>query len=209
MVGELRIYVEGGGDGKDSKAEMRRGFVEFLRGARDLARDQRIKWHIIACGSRNNTFDDFVTAIRTHTGAFNVLLVDSEGPVREGDGPWAHLFGTENGWRDRNPKIGNEHCHLMVQMMEAWVVSDLDALRKFYGPEFNENPIPRDVNIERVDKGRLDSALKEATRNTSKGEYRKIRHGAKLLTKIDPEKVRHRAPHCDRLFVTLTAKLSG
>lgn len=209
MVTEVHIYLEGGGDYKDTKRAMRIGFGEFLEELKDLARERSINWHITACGSRNNTFNDFLTALGTHPDAFNVLLVDSEGLVRKGDDKWEHLFRTENGWRDRNPGIGDEHCHLMVQMMEAWLLSDPDALREFYGPEFNENPIPRDGNIEHVDKERLDSALKEATRKTSKGEYHKIRHGAKLLAKIDPDKVRHRALHCDRLFLTLTAKLSG
>ena len=79
MVNEVRIYAEGGGAGKDTKAAIRRGFGEFLRQLRTLARERRIRWNIIACGPRNAAFDAFKTALRTHTTAFNVLLVDAEG----------------------------------------------------------------------------------------------------------------------------------
>ena len=34
MVNEIRIYAEGGGDGKDTKATIRCGFGEFLSGIR-------------------------------------------------------------------------------------------------------------------------------------------------------------------------------
>lgn len=95
MVSEIRIYVEGGGDGHDSKASLRRGFSAFLNEPKLLARERRIRWQIIACGPRNDTFDNFITALETHAGAFNILLVDSEDPVRSD--PWTHLQ-ERDGW---------------------------------------------------------------------------------------------------------------
>lgn len=47
----------------------------------------------------------------------------------------------------------------MVQAMEAWFIADADKLKEFYGRDFNENAIPKDRDIERIEKSRLDSAL--------------------------------------------------
>ncbi len=102
MVSEVRIYVEGGGDGAYGKAQIRGGFGQFLRDPAAQARNKRIRWSVIACGSRNDTFDDFKEALRTHPDAFNVLLVDSEGSVAVGLPPWQHLLRRPGiGGRDR------------------------------------------------------------------------------------------------------------
>jgi len=195
---EIRIYVEGGGDSTDSKAQIRRGFGNFLEELRSQARERGIRWSIIACGSRQNAYEDFNSAQRTHPEAFNVLLVDSEGPVTSP--PWQHLATRDNWETDGRLDV---QCQLMVQVMEAWFIADIDNLRKFYGNEFNVNSLPKRREVEQIDKEILFSSLLAATRHTQKGEYQKIRHGAKLLGLINPVVVREVAPHCNRLFQTL------
>lgn len=91
MAKEIRIYIEGGGDYKDNKRTLRQGFSECLKDLVNLAREHKVKWNIIICGSRNSAFDDFKTALRQHTDAFNVLLVDSEAPVAITNTPSQHL----------------------------------------------------------------------------------------------------------------------
>jgi len=199
MANEIRIYIEGGGDSKDGKAEIRKGFSDFLSSLRESARARRIRWNVVACGSRNSAFEDFKTALNTHSEAFNVLLVDAEGAVNHT--PWTHLLNRDK-WT--NPGITDEHCHLMVQAMEAWIIADMDALESFYGQGFNPNPIPRHHDVEKVPKNNLESSLKTATQNTQKGKYHKIRHGPKLLSLLDVATVREKAQHCNRLFETLT-----
>lgn len=204
MVNEIRIYVEGGGNDAQTKTLLREGFNNFLRDLVAIARTKRIRWQIIASGPRNQALDDFLTALETHSDAFNVLLVNSEEHVSKS--PWQHL-------EERDPwKIGSiddEHCHLMVQMMEAWLVADPSALSRFYGRGFNENAVPKNPNVEQIDKKTLLTALKDATRNTSKGEYHKTRHGFRILEQLEVAKVRHAAPHCDRLFKTLAEKMNS
>ena len=204
MVNEIRVYVEGGGDGKETKARLRQGFSGFLRDLVDAVRSRRIKWQIVACGSRQQTFSNFMTALETHVDAFNVLLVDAEGPVN--GAPWKHLQ-ERDGWNSSS--IDDEHCHLMVQKMEAWFIADLDALRQFYGQGFRDGAIPKNPNVEQIDGNALVSTLKEATRNTSKGEYHKTWHAPKLLEQLDASKVRRAAAHCDRLFTTLLKKMGA
>lgn len=137
-------------------------------------------------------------------GAFNVLLVDSEGAVSHA--PWTHLRNCDN-WE--SPSVTDEHCHLMVQAMEAWIIADMHTLRDFYGQGFNSNPIPQRPDVENVPKSDLESSLKTATRNTQKGEYHKIRHAPKVLSLLDVTTVRNRAPYCDRLFKTITDYLTA
>lgn len=54
--------------------------------------------------------------------------------------------------------------------------------------------------VEQIPKHDLEPALKNASRNTKKGQYHKIYHAAKLLEMLDTANVRQAAPHCERLF---------
>jgi len=204
MVKEIRIYLEGGGDDRDTKRQIRQGFSSFLKDLVQMARSKRIKWDIIACGSRNNAFRDFKNALSNYPDAFIILLVDSEAPVNLP--PWEHLKSRDN-WE--SPGVDDTHCHLMVQTMEAWLIADIDTLKKFYGQGFRENLIPRNTNVEKIDKDLLESSLKAATRDTSKGEYQKIQHASKLLEQLDVATVRNADPNCNRLFTTLTQIMEG
>lgn len=203
MVEEIRVYAEGGGDGKDTKALVRQGFHCFLNDLVLRARTLRIKWQIIACGPRAAAYSSFMTALRTHPGAFNVLLVDSEGPVS--NSPKRHLEARD-GWNLLT--VDDEHCHLMVHMMEAWFLTDVETLKNFYGQGFNANSLPGNPAVEQIAKADLESALKAATKHTTKGEYHKIKHGPKLLKDLSVLKVRAAAPHCDRIFSVLEGKMT-
>ena len=206
MVTEIRIYIEGGGDGKDTKALIRQGFSQFLKLLVEIAKNQKIKWNITICGSRNNAFRDFRNALKSHPTAFNVLLVDAEARVTA-QSPWGHLKLRDN-W-DAPPGVDDSYCHLMVQTMDAWFIADIETLTKYYGQGFRENVIPKNSNVESIDKDELFRILQNATCNTSKGEYHKINHASKLLTLLDVAKVRQASPYCDRLFTTLTTKMGA
>lgn len=202
MVTEIRLYIEGGGDSRDGKAFLRQGFGEFFRDLNSMARNRKIKWQIVTCGSRHTTLDAFRTSMQQRPDAFNVAVVDAEGPVKAT--PWSHLQ-QRGEWQGDCPPEG--HCHLMAQTMEAWFVADRKALSAFYGLGFSVNSIPANPNVEQIDKNQLEASLRAATRNTQKGEYHKIRHAHKLLGMVDAAVVRGAAPHCERLFATLQNKM--
>jgi hypothetical protein len=201
VVIEIRIYIEGGGERTEGKAKLRNSFQVFLRDLREKARDRRIRWNITVCGSRGSTHDDFNTACQTHPGAFNVLLVDSEGPVDSS--PRQHLRD-RNGWQVDESEV---QYHLMVQAMEAWLIADREAVKQYYGQGFQESALSDTQDVEQIDKSILESSLDKAANKTNKKEYHKIRDGAKLLGLIDPNKVQDKAPHCSRLLQTLTNKI--
>jgi len=201
MVKEVRIYIEGGGDGKNTKQLLRQGFSSFFKELVQVAQSKKIKWQIILCGSRNHAFRDFKNALADHPNAFVILLVDSEAPVVK-QSPWEHLKSRDN-WD--SPGVDDTHCYLMVQAMEAWLIADIDSLKRFYGQGFKENAIPKNRNVEKIEKHLLEPSLKAATRDTkSKGEYQKIQHASKLLEMLDVGKVRKASSECDRIFTTLT-----
>ena len=76
MTREIRLYVEGGGNQKDTKGRLRTAFGTFFKEIKDRARSDRTPWTITVCGGRSATFDNFRLAMRSHPDAFNVLLVD-------------------------------------------------------------------------------------------------------------------------------------
>ena len=203
MVNEVRIYIEGGGEGKNTKALVRQGFSSFFKELVQVAQSKKIKWNITLCGSRNNAFRDFKNALEDRPNAFIILLVDSEAPVKLKQRPWEHLKSRDN-W-DSPAGVDETHCYLMVQAMEAWFMADIDTLKIFYGQGFKENAIPKNTNVEMIEKDLLERSLKAARRDTkSKGEYKKIQHASKLLEMLDVDKVRQASSECDRIFTTLT-----
>ncbi len=201
---EIRIYIEGGGNDRLSWRKIRAGFGEFLDPLRQLARSRRIEWSVIPCGSRNETFKEFRIALRRHPEAFNVLLVDSEDRVVLPR--WDHLRQQD---RWDVPALHEDQCHFMVRAIESWLVADPDALADFYGQGFLRNALPRQEDVEAIEKNDLMAKLDRAVRETSKRTYRKIDHCAELLKRVDRQRVRSRARHCDLLFTTLEARIQG
>jgi hypothetical protein len=204
-IAEIRIYVEGGGDGGHTKRRLRVAFGEFFRELRELARARKVHWEIIPCGSRGSAFEDYQVALRSHPHAVNLLLVDSETAVSAGS-PWQHLK-SDSGDNWDNPGVEDKHCHLMVQATEAWLIADPDALRQFYGKGFHAKSLPSNPNVEQIEKQKVLESMRRATRHTTKGEYHKTKHAPMLLERVCVRKVRHCAPFCKRLFDTVTAEI--
>ena len=208
----VKLFVEGGGEGKVLRTECRQAISEFLEKAGLVGCLPRI----VASGSRGQAFGDFCTAIRSHEPA--LLLVDSEGPVPpeyqtgEPDAwqPWAHLSQrVGDGWA--MPVGATErHCHLMVECMENWFLADRAALAEFFGQGFLATALPAATRpIESVGKIQLYDALQAATNHCkTKAQYGKGEHSFKLLSTIDPLKVVDASPWAKR-FVDETKRQMG
>ena len=210
MVREIKLYVEGGGRGtnKNATIKLQQGFDAFLRELKDAARAKKISFRVIPSGSTTDTYEEFIFSVENSPQSFNLLLVDSDETVAKDESACAFLQRKYKKWKLQT--INDEQCHLMVQIMESWFVADVDALKDFYGQDFRESAIPKNQkNVEKIDKARVESALKAATAKIKNGVYHKIRDGAKILEKINPQKVRASAPHCDKLFKTISEKIEG
>lgn len=108
--------------------------------------------------------------------------------------------------------IPDEHLNFMVIMMETWFLANIDTLRQFYGPDLHVTALLGTREIEELSALDVKRALKKATRPLSrtKGVYdddTKLNHSIEILKRLSPSKVASRAPHCKRLFDTLTQKL--
>lgn len=197
---KITIYVEGGGNNSNTQSRCREGFAEYCKKA---APDRRLK--VVACGSRNQTFGRFKTeSSRSKPDEHCLLLVDSEGPVKQGTTPAVHLLERDR-WDFAH--LPGEQIFLMVQAMEAWFFADRVSLAAYYGQGFRLNALPGDEHhIEAIPKDDLVPSLESASRDTkTKGQYHKTRHGFALLARIDPAKVEAGSPHAEALHRFLRA----
>ena len=191
----VRIYVEGGGDRAEQKNKLRRGFQAFFKKA-GLAKNMP---EVIACGSRAKAYDRFNDTANSKKYRA-LLLVDAEERVVAPQA-WQHLKDRDN-W-DRPIAATEDQCHLMVQVMESWFLADQDALESYFGQGFRKSALPQNPKIEVVPKLDVETGLKQATRDTKKGRYRKGNHSADLLGKIDPAEVQQKSPYARRFLHVL------
>lgn len=196
----IAIYVEGGGATVHQRAELRIGFDSLLSAQKNAALVKRLRWRTVPSGGRQAAFEAFRTEQqRADINTLAILLVDSEAAVAaevddeltDANARVSHL-AKHDGWDFKG--IDPRQVHLMVQCMEAWIVADSNALSRYYGKGFHANKLPVRSSLEGEPKGNLAMKLTAATRDTSKGQYHKIRHASKLLARIDAEKVAHRCP---------------
>ena len=206
MVTEIAIYLEGGGPTSATMTPFRQGMSGFLKPIVELVRKRRIKWKIIPCGGRSEAYKYFCDALTNEPEVFNVLLVDSETlPVAAL--PWDHLSQREGDLWKKPVGVTDDNCHLMAACMEAWIITDRDALKKHFKKGFDESKLPMPQYAEATEKAVIADSLDKATKNTTAGAYKKIHDGAKLLLLIDPAVVRQHCKWCDRLFVILASKI--
>lgn len=186
MVTKLRIYFEGD-DG------LRPGFRQFLSEIVEVTRSRRCHFDLIA--TDGTPVEDFRDALKTHSDAWNVLLIDSEDPL-EFQLRKKSLEGCDP-----------DSIFWMVQVMESWFLADVDALKRFYNGGFQESALKGNPKVEEVPKADVLKRLEKASSGTKSGEYQK-NHAFKLLGLIDPAKVRNAAPNCERMFRVILARLS-
>ncbi|HLJ09906.1 MAG TPA: DUF4276 family protein [Planctomycetaceae bacterium] len=199
----VRLYVEGGGDQKNTKQLLQNAIGAFLaNGLAQFGTKRRPK--VIVWGANLHTLALFSAAISKHSQSVCVLLVDADGPV---DCAPAEQLRRKHDWR-KPQAVSDEQVHLMVQTMEAWIVADREALRDFYGPNLNEKQLSGRDDVEEIPTHELLEGLKRATRSTRKGEYHKIRHASILLQRINAGKAASRARHLKSLLEYL-AKVLG
>lgn len=197
----VKVYVEGGSQGQLA-TKCRQGFSEFFKNA-GLAGHMP---SVVSCGSRNEALNRFCTALNEFKpGTIPILLVDSEDPVRNIDGPWDHLL-SRAGW-DRPESAKDDQAHLMVQCMETWFLADVSALEEFFGSGFRSSAIPQRNDIENISKSDVLGRLKAASSGSRKREYHKGNHSFDILARIDPESVIRRSPFAKRLIDTLKSHL--
>ena len=200
----LTVIMEGGGERASGRAAIRQGMDQFLGSMKQLARERAMRWKLTPWGSRNDAYRRFRAAVRDKEADIVILLVDSEGPAHTP--PKRHLTDRD-GW---DLDFANDDAvHLMVQSMETWIVADTAALTSYYGQGFRADALPSNPDLESIERNVIAAGLKQATRNTQKGTYQKIRDGGLLLERIDTDVVRAKCPSCAALFEALNSFLDN
>lgn len=200
MVTEIRLYIEG-------DPALRPGFSKFLRkGIGDDLDQQHVKLRPILCGNIDDTWKKFYQEWTADAEVAHLLLVDADAKVT--GQPRQHLH-PKHSWMPEGSE--DRSYHLMVQMMEAWFVADPDALAVYYGKGFDDRELRRRRDVETYSKEDLEKILADATANTKNrwSDKNKLRHAIDLLQKIDPQKVRRRAHHCDQLLGALAGLIAA
>jgi hypothetical protein len=197
VVSRVKIYVEGGGNSKELRFRCRAGFAKLLGRAGFSGRMPRI----VACGSRNATFDRFSTAmVGPPSAGHPIMLVDSEDPVTEP--PWEHL-NLRDRWA-RPEGASDDQAQLMVTCMETWIMADREALRSCFGSSLQESALLPECNLEKRTRDKVQHALQHASRNCGRGrKYSKGRRSFQVLEKLNPDTLLQHLPYFQRFIETL------
>ena len=172
----VKIFVEGGGEGKDLKSRCREGFSKLIKKMGFAGRMPRI----VACGGRQSAYDMFNIAM-TSAGydEYPILLVDSEDPISS-NLPWEHLY-LRDSW-DRPAGASDDQAQMMATCMETWIMADHEALQKVFGSCLRREALLPANNLEERSRQELLAALKSATNNCGKNKgYDKGERSFQLL----------------------------
>jgi len=191
----IKIYIEGGGDGKDLDSRFREAWSKFFKAA---GLEGRMPSPVRGKG-RVHTFDLFCTAIQhLRPNEMALLLLDSEDAVAANQTIWQHLKIRDN--MDKPRQATDNHAHLMVQVMETWLLADPDTLRAYFGSDFKPNKIPAWPDLEAMSKQHIFDTLASATAACSDKRYAKGKISFEILGKIDPEKVKQKCSSAKRFL---------
>lgn len=200
---KVRIYVEGGPKGKDADGvrAFRNAFKQHFQQL-----DPKLKsLNVISYGSTDQTIKSYAEGVRQFSATSSVaLLVDADTPVTART-PAMHLQSKLDS--ARVPQNARENIFLMVQCMEAWLVTDASALQHCFGNKLRTNALPPNPDIEAVPKGDVLAALDAAIKPTPTKRYHKVDHGAKILAKLKPETVGNRSRHAKSLHEFLLSSV--
>jgi hypothetical protein len=194
----VRVYIEGGAEGRTADSDFRRGWKKFLHELHELARENGYhSLEVVRGKGRGNTFRRFTKREVEHPNDLCVLLADAETSVSDDARVW-DVVANREGDRWQRPAWATErHLYLMVHFVETWLLTDPDALGSFFKRGFNSAVLPT-TNLESRSKEEVERALVRATQHSKKGVYK---HGQShaIIEFVRPDRVRT-LKHGKRLF---------
>lgn len=200
----MKIYIEGAGPTDAARTECQKAFAKFFESAGLKGRMPRT----VACGSRNEAYDKFKTALKNGEDA--LLLVDSEKPVPvdlstgKPVSPWNHVKDRDD-WH-RPDGATDDHIHFMVVCMESWFIADKQEFIRYYSTgnrRCHANAIPDHNTVELLLKNTIFQSLKVATSLSGNAQYKKGTRSFDILAIIRPHMVAAASYHARRLFCRL------
>lgn len=201
MKKRVRVYIEGGAEGRTADSDFRRGWKKFLTELHETARNNGYhSLEVVRGKCRGNAFHLFKTHMKNCPDDLCVLLADSETEVPEGTCVWDTVAQRDGDKWQRPHWASERHLFLMVVFIETWLLTDPEALQAYFKRNFDARPLPT-TNLEQRSKDDVERALKKATENCRNGPYR---HGQahEIIENVRPEKVKT-LRHGLRLFEEL------
>ena len=195
MVRRVVIHFEGDKD-------LRAGFGKLFGNHIERARQNRIRFDMIAGKSNAETVKDFLRSCRLNPSDINILLIDSEGPAPSAADALRELR-SRSYWDANAAPEEDERINFMVQAMEAWFIADPRALARHFGNGFGAGSLPNPQNAESVSPNGLTDSINQALRaigGRRRRKYDKVRDGARLLALINEATVRRNCPSFGRLM---------
>jgi hypothetical protein len=198
-----RLYLEGGGDSKESHSRCREGFRKLLEDSGFRGRMPRL----VACGGRDAVYDDFVTEHMRGDGAYVAMWIDAEEPMADTEDAWRHLRHVKTVSQWARPKGASDNQVLfMTTCMETWIIADRSTLRKHYGNRLQESGLPPTEDLEQRARDEVQEKLVHATRNCSNA-YAKGKRSFEILGKLAPTALEKHLPSFVRARRILEEKL--
>lgn len=189
MNRSVTVYIEGGGDSSDARAQLRAGFDALFRPQKERAAQNRVSLKFVCCGPRNEAHATFVNFRRRTPSDVAGLLVDSESPIDTQKDVTTHL-AKRDGWSfDDAQKL---NVRLMVEAMEAWILADLNAVQEWFKAEITlaakkTDLIEKAKLVEHLDAAA--GAADKAAKRPKKRRYGKLTDAPALLKRLNPETV--------------------
>jgi hypothetical protein len=132
---------------------------------------------------KRQTIDKFIN------GSNSNMLCDLDAPESE----------KENDLKKYNLYQHKESVFYMIQEMEAWFISQPEILDKFYNL-----PISKKLTKKHASEfHEPDKELQRITKDSHKGEYHKVHHGAQLLKLLDANKLFKEFPDFKKIIEKL------
>lgn len=203
----VRVYIEGGAEGKTADNDFRRGWKKFLHKLHELAQQSGYQsLEVVRSKGRADAFRRFRLYQKEYPHDLCVLLVDAETRVSTDAKVWDVVAQREGDNWQRPDWAKEEHLYLMVEFVETWLLTDQEALATFFKRNFNPKPLPT-TNLENRSKNDVENALKKATKDCKNGPYR---HGQahEVLEFVCSEKVQT-LRHGMRLFKELGSLINN
>lgn len=198
----FKLYVEGSGSSNKLQAVGREAMMKFLS---KLSLKKPCK--VVMCGGRQQAYNDFCVAMQNpKEGESLILLVDAEAAMQQEGMPWDHLK-IRDGW-DRPGTATDSHAFLMVQTMEAWLICDPAAWKK-WKPHVAAAKLPKinNGNVETIEKDKLEAGCEAAGKSIGYSYLNNKRlSGFGILKNVEPALVRKNSKEAKRFFEFVEVK---
>jgi hypothetical protein len=176
---KIMLFIEGTKD--DTNGDLRRGFSKLLA--------QKLEGRMPRIKMGNGVSTTVKAFCHNKMSESAILLIDLDGPSSE----------RSQKLTDYKLQPHQEDVFFMIQEMEAWFFSQPEVLCNFYGSAISTK-IPSKNAEDIINPAR---ELMKITRLISKQPYHKVKHGVRLLERLDADKLEKSSPEFARLVKRL------